>query len=259
MEQMGFAVEDSTPVSTFKEIIIFCDGACSGNPGPGGWGAIVAYPDGLVQELGGRMVETTNNQMELLATIEALRSLNDSAQPIIIYTDSVYVIKGITMWIHGWRRRDWTNAAGEPVANKEFWQRLEREVMRIGRKRIDWRFVRGHQGVPGNERVDEIAVEFSKGRRPELFRGSLLRYSVAIHDLPAQEALPENKVREPKIAPKGYLSLLGGVPMEHVTWGECERRVKGRSGAKFKKYTSGAEAEAILKSWGYSKKDLKPE
>ncbi|MDX9731679.1 MAG: viroplasmin family protein, partial [Bdellovibrionales bacterium] len=105
-------------------------------------------------------------------------------------------------------------------------------------------------GVPGNERVDEIAVEFSKGRRPRLYAGSILQYSVAVHDLPPEEALPEPKPKAAKQPAYSYLSLVGSVAMRHKTWPECERRVKGHSGAKFKKSKSAEDEVAILKSWG---------
>jgi len=241
-------------ISSFKQIVIFCDGACSGNPGPGGWGGVVAWPDGHIQELGGGSRSTTNNQMELVGAIESLRLAfsraehgQDGPPEALLCTDSTYVIRGITQWIWGWQKRGWTTAEGKDVLNKDLWIELQSEVR--GRK-IQWRYVRGHIGVPGNERVDAIAVEYSKGRRPVLFEGPLLHYGVPIHDLPPEEALPEMKPKPEKRAVYSYLSLLGSVPMRHKTWPECERRVKGQPGAKFKKAHSAEEENEILRSWG---------
>lgn len=234
-----------------ESVVMFTDGACSGNPGPGGWAAIVVYPEGHVVELGGGDASTTNNQMEMLAVIKGLESAKSANQPIVVYTDSTYVIRGITQWVWGWRQRGWLTAEGQPVANRELWEELVRLTSartRLGG--IDWRYVRGHTGVPGNERVDEIAVAYTKGQRANLYRGPLLKYPVAIHDLPDNTELPEMRPKQAKQAAHCYLSLVDGVPMRHATWAECERRVKGRSGARFKKALSEADATEILRGWG---------
>lgn len=240
-------------------IIVFADGASSGNPGPGGWGSIIATPDGQITELGGGDPHTTNNQMELMATIRALDRLRNIPGKIAIHTDSVYVIRGITQWVWGWRQRDWKTAEGTEVANQVLWKQLMALVAQRGKENpIDWRFVRGHVGTPGNERVDAIAVAFSKGRPARLYSGPLLGYEVAIHDIPENTELPAPRPKtEPKPAAYSYLSLLGQTPMRHSTWGECERRVKGQSGAKFKKAVSAEAEKEILASWGFSVRDLK--
>lgn len=234
-----------------ESVVMFTDGACSGNPGPGGWAAIVVFPEGHVVELGGGDPSTTNNQMEMLAVIKGLESAKAANQSVVIYTDSTYVIRGITQWVWGWRQRGWLTAEGQPVANRELWEELVRLTSartRLGG--IDWRYVRGHTGVPGNERVDEIAVAYTKGQRANLYRGPLLKYPVAIHDLPDNTDLPEMRPKQAKKAAHCYLSLVDGVPMRHATWAECERRVKGRSGARFKKAVSEADAAEILRGWG---------
>lgn len=239
-------------------ITVFADGASSGNPGPAGWGAIVATPEGQVTELGGGSPSATNNQMELLAVIRALRHLERVPGRIALHTDSVYVIRGITQWSWGWRKKGWKTAEGEEVANQDLWKQLIALVAARGKENpIDWKFVRGHSGIPGNERVDVIAVSFSKGRAPRLYSGPLLGYGVAIHDIPEDTSLPEPRPRqEAKAAAHSYLSLIGSKPMRHKTWAECERRVKGQSGAKFKKaMTPGQELE-ILAGWGYGLEDL---
>lgn len=237
--------------TSFDSIIIFTDGACTGNPGPGGWAAIMAFPDGQVRELGGKASETTNNRMEMMGPIKALASLDAPVnKPIVLYTDSTYVIRGITQWIWAWRSRGWKNAEGKDVSNRDLWEELSRQVMRLKPTAIDWKYVRGHTGVPGNERCDEISVAFANGKRVDLYSGSLLQYPVAIHDLPEDQPLPEMKPKQEKQAAFSYLSLHGGIVFRHQTWAECERRVKGQSAAKFKKAKSEQDEREILKSWG---------
>ena len=217
--------------------------------------------DGHVRELGGGQPQTTNNQMELRATLEGLSFLETKPGPIVIYTDSVYVIKGITQWIWGWMKNGWKTSAGGEVSNRELWQALSGAVQkRKGLGEIKWKYVRGHTGVPGNERCDEIAVAFSKNTGVRLYNGSLLEYEIPILDLPPDNGLPERSpsaagstspggTREKKTA-FSYLSLLGGTPMRHTTWAECERRVKGQAGARFKKAMSASDESEILRSWG---------
>lgn len=238
-------------MSAFKAIVIFTDGACTGNPGPGGWAAIVARPEGTVQELGGSNEETTNNRMELVGAIRGLKSIEEADSPIVVYTDSVYVIRGITEWIWGWRKRGWKNAEGKEVLNRDLWEELSRQVTRLKDTEIEWKYVRGHTGIPGNERCDEIAVAYANGKAVKLFNGSLLKYSFPIYDLPADEPIPEMKsYNKEKVAAFSYLSNMGGIVYRHSDWASCERRVKGKSGAKFKKAQSQADEAAILKSWG---------
>jgi ribonuclease HI len=231
--------------------VVFSDGACSGNPGRGGFGVIVVRPDGEVSEHGAHEPLTTNNRMELAGSIIGLEVLHDVPGPVLLYTDSTYVIRGITQWIHGWRRRGWKTAEGADVTNRDLWERLARVAhARKGDDAVDWRYVRGHAGVPGNERVDEIAVGFSKNERVRLYRGPLSGYGVAVLDLPESHELPPMQEKKAKTAAFSYLSLVDGKVERHATWAECEGRVKGRSGAKFKKATSEADEAAILASWG---------
>ena len=135
-----------------SKVIIFTDGACSGNPGPGGWGALLRYGD-IEKELSGGELETTNNRMEMMAAIKALESLKRPIQ-VELYTDSVYVRDGITKWIQGWKARGWKTANKKPVKNIDLWQRLEDA---IGSHSIDWHWVKGHAGYADNELVDELA------------------------------------------------------------------------------------------------------
>lgn len=131
---------------------IYTDGACSGNPGPGGWGAILRY-GGKEKELFGYAPETTNNRMEMTAVIEALRSLK-RRMPVRLHTDSQYVQKGMTEWIHGWKRRGWKTAGKEPVKNEDLWRTLDQLAAEHD---IEWFWVKGHAGHAENERADALA------------------------------------------------------------------------------------------------------
>lgn len=140
---------------------IYTDGACSGNPGPGGWGAILRY-NGHEKELFGFAAATTNNRMELTAVIEALRSLKRSVAAQV-HTDSQYVQKGITEWIHGWKRRGWKTAAKEPVKNEDLWRELDALA---ALHRLEWHWIKGHAGHAENERADALArrgIELGRG------------------------------------------------------------------------------------------------
>lgn len=273
-----------------SSILIFTDGACTGNPGPGGWACIVALPDGMVHELGGGVRETTNNRMEMAAAIRALAMLELSEPcPIVLYTDSTYLIRGITQWIWGWRSRGWKNAEGKDVANRELWEELLRQVTRLKPATVSWKYVRGHNGNPGNERCDQIAVSFATGKPEPVYVGPRDGYFVDLDELPIEEALPEQKksaggsrvtdvggatayggTADGETANGGtarsgggartgsssrgggavsYLSYYGGIVTRHATWAECERVVKGRN-AKFKKSKSPHEEKQILIGWG---------
>lgn len=240
-------------------IVAFTDGAAKGNPGPGGWGAIVVTPQGHLTELGGGVAHTTNNQMELAGPIEVLTRLQRNLEKVAIYTDSTYVIRGIREWIWAWRKRGWKTADGKDVLNRELWERLGALVAARGKETIEWHYVRGHSGIPGNERADAIANAFALRRPPKLYDGPLIRYPLSILDLPDDTNIPKRDAsssRKSKVAPYSYLSVVDGKPMRHATWAECERRVKGRSGARFKKATSLADEEAILRSWGCKPEEL---
>lgn len=134
------------------KVEIFTDGACSGNPGPGGWGAILRYR-GVEKELFGGEADTTNNRMEMMAAISALEALKRPSK-VALTTDSSYVKDGITKWIHGWKKRGWKTADKKPVKNVDLWQRLEEA---LARHEVEWHWVKGHAGHPENERADELA------------------------------------------------------------------------------------------------------
>ena len=133
-------------------VTIYTDGACSGNPGPGGWGAILRYGD-HEKELNGGEANTTNNRMEMMAVIEALAALKKPCE-IDLYTDSVYVKDGVTKWLEGWKAKGWRTAAKKPVKNQDLWERIDSEIQR---HKITWHWIKGHAGHPENERADELA------------------------------------------------------------------------------------------------------
>ena len=240
-----------------QSIVVFTDGAAKGNPGPGGWGVVVVTPDGLVTELGGRASHTTNNRMELTGAINGLAAVRDLAGPVAVYTDSTYVIKGIREWIWAWRKRGWKTAAGADVLNRELWEQLGELVDARGKATIAWHYVRGHVGIPGNERVDEIADGLAQQRDIALYSGPIGGYAHAVLDLPEDTAVPKRTSagasgtasRGKSGPPHSYLSVVDGKPMRHATWADCERRVNGRSGARFKKAMNAADEAAILRGW----------
>ena len=152
---------------------IYTDGACSGNPGPGGWGTVIYFMDGSVHEIGGYEPDTTNNRMEMQAAIAALQFLHqhDYDTPIELNTDSKYLIQGITQWMRGWKRKGWKTAAGKAVLNKDLWLELDEltQSLKADQKvAIDWKYVKGHAGNVGNERCDDIARSFSQKRATSL-------------------------------------------------------------------------------------------
>ncbi|WP_341916687.1 ribonuclease HI [Polaromonas sp. YR568] len=153
------------PPTTAQHVVIYTDGACKGNPGPGGWGAMLTSGD-TVKELFGGEMGTTNNRMEMTAVIEALAALKRPCR-VTLYLDSEYVRKGITEWISGWKARGWRTAAKQPVKNIDLWQKLDNLITSSGHT-IEWRWVKGHAGDPGNERADALA---NKGVVLALSRG----------------------------------------------------------------------------------------
>lgn len=236
-----------------SQIIIFTDGASRGNPGPGGWGVVMVYKSGVedfkVVELGGREEHTTNNRMELTAAIKSLEfsyTLNPKPYTLTIYTDSKYLIDGITKWIFSWEKRNWVTKNKEPVLNKDLWEKLL-ELTKF--REIEWKYVGGHSGIAGNERADQIATEFADGRATNLFSGDISKYKIDILNLNGEEKKKSSKNRSRSKA-YSYLSMVEGVIEKHKTWAECEKRVRGKSGARFKKALSPEEEGKIIKSWG---------
>ena len=234
-----------------EKILIFADGASKGNPGKGGWGAIVSC-GGRVTELGGSEPHTTNNRMELRAATEALTyaAQNLRGTPAALHTDSAYVINGITKWVAGWQKRGWVTQKNEPVLNRDLWEGLVVAVESLGAK-VSWVHVGGHVGVAGNERVDEIASACTEGGAPTLFVGARADYSHDIenisHNVGKAQEKSSSKSRSGAKA-FSYVSLVEGKIMTHRTWGECEARVKGKQ-ARFKKALSPTDEAEIIKAF----------
>lgn len=178
----------SLPVKIPQIKSIYTDGACSGNPGPGGWGVVVCFEGDQCHELGGADSQTTNNRMEMQAAIAALEFLTEAGQtqPITLYTDSEYLKNGITKWINGWKKKGWKTSTGAPVLNQELWERLDR----LNSRSVHWEYVRGHAGNIYNERCDVIARAFSHRQVPTLQqwdRTNISETEVKITSLPTSD------------------------------------------------------------------------
>ena len=221
-------------------IIIFTDGAARGNPGPGGWGAIVATQD-KVEELGGRGDHTTNNRMELLAAISALEKVGLSEQPII-YTDSAYVLSGATRWIFGWQKNNWQTTQKTEVLNRDLWERL---LEAVRGKKVEWRLLKGHSGISANERCDVIATSFADKKPIVLYVGSRERYGVSL-TVPQQNPAAKKPSR---VFTYSYVSLVNGVIQTYKTWEDCRVRVLGVPGALHKKAISPENEAEIIKEF----------
>ncbi len=229
------------------DIRIFTDGSSRGNPGPGGWGAIVIEDD-MVREIGGKSVNTTNNRMELSAAIEALNILKKSGT-ITIFTDSSYVLKGATLWLSYWKKNGWKTKTKSDVLNKDLWQKFDKL---ISQKRLMWQLLPGHSGVSPNERCDFIATSFADNKKIALYHGPIAKYDIDISNVSIPPKSKKNKNSNKRKA-YSYVSEVSGVVMSHKTWGECENRVKGKSGARFKKVFSNDEEKKLISQW---KKDI---
>ena len=162
-------VQSAAPVQAPRVLAAACDGACSGNPGPGGWGCLLRFEDGTVQEFGGADPATTNNRMELTAALTLLHKLRELPlhPDLAIRTDSKYLIDGFSKWMPGWKRKGWRTASGGPVLNRDLWEALDASRLPA----VPFRYVKGHSCDPDNDRCDAIAVAFSTGGRPALAEG----------------------------------------------------------------------------------------
>ena len=234
--------------------LLFTDGSSLGNPGPGGFGAVLVIASARVVELGAYEKHTTNNRMELLALIRGLERLARESGDLMIFTDSKYVHMGATEWIHGWQKRGWKTMAKTDVENRDLWEMaLPLLDARKNFGKTSWTHVPGHSGIVGNERCDAIATGFAKEETVDLFEGTLLDYAIDILNIAVDVEVAEARSlarAHSRAKAYSYLSLVGGVAMRHATWGECERRVKGKSGVKYKKALSPSDEHAILRLWG---------
>ncbi len=245
--------------------IAFTDGACSGNPGPGGWGAILWHADDdEVFELGGGKNPTTNNQMELIAVEEALKFVSDRGdldKRVIVVSDSSYVVKGLESWVPNWKHRGWNKQDGQAVQNLELWKNLDRIASDFSNLKLLQ--VLGHSGLAENERADEVAVSYSMQENNfELYCGPRSKHPRRVFsginadnaELWVKSAIeragknsPSKKSSKTTKAPGSYyISIVDGTLERHTEWASCEERVKGKSQAKFKKVKNAAEEEEFL-------------
>ncbi len=230
-------------------LLIFTDGAAKGNPGRGGFGVVIS-DGGQVLEKGGYKQHTTNNEMELRAVVEALLVVEAKNKPAEIYTDSKYVVEGAKGWVFGWAKNGWQTKAKTDVLNKALWQELWRLLPQV---EIVWHKVPGHVGIVGNERADVIASTFAEKGTYALYTGTLEGYGYSIHDTSYDEAKAEERSDARKRQAQkaySYVSLLDGVVQIHKTWGECEARVKGKKGTRFKKSLDAVNEKEIIKDFG---------
>ncbi len=235
---------------TDQTYIVFTDGSSRGNPGPGGWAAIVIENGDKLTELGGRVEHTTNNRMELEAALRALEFLPEQAV-VTIHTDSSYLISGMTKWVAGWKRNGWQTSTKIEVLNRDLWSALDRVA---ASRNVHFQYVGGHRGVLGNERCDHIATDLADGEQHKLFSGRLKDYDLPnILDVSQNETIAENKKTDSarhRAAAYSYVSMVGGIIETHHTWPECERRVRGVAGAKYKKSLNQADEQKIIEEFG---------
>jgi ribonuclease HI len=249
-----------SPLNSQDIVWIYTDGACSGNPGPGGWACLLGGA-GRVILARGYDEPTTNNRMEMRAALEALLLMAKEfdlkkLSEIHLFTDSSYVSKGITEWVHGWKKRNWVKADGQAVGNIDLWQELDQSFNGNAelKKKLKWQLVAGHSGVAGNEYVDQAAVlsyvdkssqrqdwEIKKFSEKSIFEAfPILRSSTSSSSISKRSSSGSS-------GKAFYVSIVKGELKRHQTWAECEARVKGVAGARFKKLKSEAELEAWLR------------
>ena len=235
-------------------ITIFTDGSSRGNPGNGGWGTVIISESGheqgsaSIKEIGGFEANTTNNRMEIRAAIEGLNKL-DAAQNlenITIYTDSKYLLDGFTKWIKGWKRNGWKTKTKDDVSNRDLWEELD---MVANGFNIIWKYIGGHVGILGNERCDVIATSFADGNPVALYSGSIQNYSIpnilnVSLDENANKKKSESNSRS-KAKAYSYVSCVNNVVKVHKSWADCEARVKGVKGARYKKALNQAEEDFL--------------
>ncbi len=231
------------------KILIFSDGAAKGNPGRGGFGVVISY-DGKILEKGGFKEHTTNNEMELKAVVEALKEVVTKKVPVEIYTDSKYVVEGAKGWVFGWAKNGWITSTKTDVLNKELWQEL---LPLLGKIEIIWHKVPGHVGIIGNERADVIASTFAEKGTFELYSGSLSDYGLNIHDTTYDEVKAQERSdarKRQNLKAYSYISAVDGVVQIHQIWADCEARVKGKKGTRFKKSLDAGSEKEIVKEFG---------
>ncbi|MDQ5961611.1 MAG: ribonuclease [Patescibacteria group bacterium] len=234
-------------------IVVFTDGSSRGNPGKGGYGAVIVMPgSGKVVERGGREDHTTNNRMEMTSAHDVLMYLKNENNPIEIHTDSSYLINGITKWVYGWEKNGWKTSTKTDVENKDLWKLLAQDVRAIKSKLV-WKKIKGHAGITGNERADEIATLYADGKKVALFTGALSIYEQMLGKnilsfSPEKTSMKKKSSSSTKPA-YSYVSMVGSTVNTDKSWAECEKRVKGKKGARFKKVFSKEEEQNLIQEW----------
>lgn len=241
-------------MQTMNRIVVFTDGASRGNPGPCGWGAVVVADERVI-ELGGAQESATNNRMELTAAIEGLKEAAKRAEggrEIAVYSDSSYLVNGAAKWLAGWKRNGWTTKAKKPVLNDDLWKELDgiMGAVESAGSVIAWKYAGGHIGVAGNERCDGMATGFADGVDVKLYSGPLSGYGLPNilntgHDEIRLAARRSGAVHS-RARAYSYVSMVGGAIERHGTWLECERRIRGVPGARFRKALDKADEAGII-------------
>jgi ribonuclease HI len=199
----------------------------------------------MVMELGGREEHTTNNRMELTAVLEGLRRTTHN-DLITVYTDSSYVLKGSTLWLSTWKKNDWMTKGKDPVLNKDIWVAMDDL---LSTKKITWKLLPGHSGIPANERCDEIATTFADNLVPDLYSGKISEYGVDITVLESEGGKKPSRSKQSAGKAYSYVSMVNGEILTHTTWEQCEKRVKGVKNTKFKKAMSLEDEQNIIREW----------
>ena len=235
------------------KISVFTDGSSLGNPGPGGYGAVLVFPEGKVEELGGYEAKTTNNRMEMMAALAALRyAVGAGVDEVEINTDSSYMLNGITKWVHGWQRSGWITSTKQEVLNRDLWEALIEASAALVEQgaRVSWNKVKGHDGEVLNERADHIATSFASGEPVPLFKGARNEYQSIMDEEEARAKKANTGAKKKSSKSSGpaysYVSMIDGKIETHKTWSQCEARVRGAKGARFKKAMSAADEKDII-------------
>lgn len=229
-----------------EKIVVYTDGASRGNPGPGGYGAIVMFPAGKVLEIGGREDSTTNNRMEMMAVLKSLEVIEERTKEegIVIFSDSAYVVNGVSGWMFAWEKNGWKTKEGNIVLNQDIWKDLFGVCFRLKNRGLKMEKVPGHAGVILNERADIIAQSFADKTSINLFVGEKSKYESILKDVKVS-----TKKSNDKRPAYSYVSLVSGVLKTYKDWKSCEEDVKGKNGAKFRKVYSKEEEKELLKEW----------
>ncbi len=233
-----------------KNLTLYTDGASRGNPGPGGWAAIL-MTDKEVIELAGAKDPATNNQMELEGVIQGLTyaTKHFDGYSVALHADSMYVLNGIEKWLDGWVRKGWVTMTKKPVENKIQWIKLLALRDSLG-KNLELVKVAGHSGHEFNDRCDELAVAAALKNNPKLFKGSFVDYKQQLIDTPPKSVKKSpSKSSSQKGTAYSYVSMVGGKVYTDKTWAACEKRVKGTKGAKYKKVFSKGEETGLIQDY----------